>query len=56
MIREAHGRGIREMTLEVRKSNRVAIGMYQSFGFEIVGERKGFYHDNGEDALIMWKR
>lgn len=56
MIREAHGRGIREMTLEVRKSNRVAIGMYQSFGFEIVGERKGFYHDSGEDALIMWKR
>lgn len=45
----------RGFTLEVRKSNRVAIKMYESFGFICTGIRKGYYRDNGEDALIMWK-
>jgi ribosomal-protein-alanine N-acetyltransferase len=41
-------------TLEVRVSNAVAIEMYRGFGFELAGRRKRYYHDNGEDALIMW--
>ncbi len=45
----------RGFTLEVRKSNRGAIKMYESFGFICTGIRKGYYRDNGEDALIMWK-
>lgn len=45
----------RGYTLEVRKSNRGAIKMYESFGFICSGFRKGYYSDNGEDALIMWK-
>jgi len=45
----------RGYTLEVRKSNRGAIKMYESFGFICTGIRKGYYRDNGEDALIMWK-
>ncbi|MDO8737130.1 MAG: ribosomal protein S18-alanine N-acetyltransferase [Thermoleophilia bacterium] len=45
----------RGFTLEVRKSNRGAIKMYESFGFICTGIRKGYYSDNGEDALIMWK-
>jgi ribosomal-protein-alanine N-acetyltransferase len=45
----------RGYTLEVRKSNRGAIKMYESFGFICTGLRKGYYSDNGEDALIMWK-
>lgn len=45
----------RGFTLEVRKSNRGAIKMYESFGFICTGLRKGYYRDNGEDALIMWK-
>ncbi len=45
----------RGYTLEVRKSNRGAIKMYESFGFICSGIRKGYYSDNGEDALIMWR-
>ena len=41
-------------TLEVRTSNRAAIGMYERFGFRAAGHRRRYYHDNGEDALIMW--
>jgi ribosomal-protein-alanine N-acetyltransferase len=45
----------RGYTLEVRKSNRGAIKMYESFGFICSGIRKCYYSDNGEDALIMWR-
>ena len=41
-------------TLEVRASNEVAIAMYERFGFRHAGRRQRYYHDNGEDALIMW--
>ena len=41
-------------TLEVRMSNREAIEMYEQFGFRSAGVRRRYYHDNGEDALIMW--
>lgn len=41
-------------TLEVRVSNGPAIQMYEGFGFHSAGVRRRYYHDNGEDALIMW--
>jgi [ribosomal protein S18]-alanine N-acetyltransferase len=41
-------------TLEVRVSNQQAIAMYERFGFHSAGIRPRYYHDNGEDALIMW--
>jgi len=41
-------------TLEVRVSNGPAIQMYEGFGFRSAGVRRRYYHDNGEDALIMW--
>ena len=41
-------------TLEVRVSNRPAIAMYERLGFRSAGVRPRYYHDNGEDALIMW--
>ncbi|MGI9557706.1 MAG: ribosomal protein S18-alanine N-acetyltransferase [Solirubrobacterales bacterium] len=41
-------------TLEVRASNSSAIEMYERLGFRHSGVRKRYYHDNGEDALIMW--
>jgi [ribosomal protein S18]-alanine N-acetyltransferase len=47
------GEGAR-FTLEVRVSNGAAIAMYQQFGFRSAGRRRRYYHDNGEDALIMW--
>jgi [ribosomal protein S18]-alanine N-acetyltransferase len=42
-------------TLEVRVSNSEAITMYESFGFRSAGIRRRYYHDNNEDALIMWR-
>ncbi len=47
------GSGAR-FTLEVRVSNAPAIEMYERFGFRHAGRRRRYYHDNGEDALIMW--
>jgi [ribosomal protein S18]-alanine N-acetyltransferase len=46
--------GGERFTLEVRISNRSAIAMYERFGFRSAGLRRRYYHDNGEDALIMW--
>ena len=42
-------------TLEVRVSNVEAIAMYERFGFRSAGMRRRYYHDNNEDALIMWR-
>lgn len=42
-------------TLEVRVSNRRAIDLYERRGFISHGIRPGYYSDNGEDALIMWR-
>jgi ribosomal-protein-alanine N-acetyltransferase len=42
----------RHAWLEVRPTNEAAIALYRSWGFEMVGTRKGYYED-GEDALIM---
>ena len=47
-------RGATAITLEVRPSNTAAIMLYESFGLRSVGRRRGYYIDNGEDALIMW--
>ncbi len=46
---------IKSMTLEVRKSNIRAQNLYKKYGFLQNGIRKGYYRDNKEDALIMWK-
>ena len=45
----------RGYTLEVRVSNAAAIALYERLGFEPRGVRRGYYTDNREDALIMWK-
>jgi len=52
--REAVSRGVRHLTLEVRASNHSAHALYRRFGFAPGGVRRGYYRDNGEDALIMW--
>jgi ribosomal-protein-alanine N-acetyltransferase len=49
---DGDGRGY---TLEVRVSNAEAIGLYERLGFERHGIRRGYYTDNREDALIMWR-
>ncbi len=47
--------GIRHYTLEVRRSNEAAIGLYEKFGFRVEGVRNNYYKFEKEDALIMWK-
>ena len=44
-----------QYTLEVRPSNEAGIALYERFGFQSAGLRRGYYHDNKEDALIMWR-
>lgn len=54
MIRRACGRRTFSITLEVRRSNDGAIGLYERFGFKVRGIRPHYYTDTWEDALIMW--
>lgn len=51
--KNAFGRGCEFITLEVRKSNEEAISLYKKLGYEIVGERKNFYTNPAENAVIM---
>jgi len=46
---------LRGYTLEVRVSNAGAIYLYHRLGFTPRGRRRGYYTDNREDALIMWR-
>lgn len=50
---EAKKQKVSRAVLEVRVSNEAAQGLYRSFGFAVVGRRKAYYDDNGEDALTM---
>jgi [ribosomal protein S18]-alanine N-acetyltransferase len=50
-VGDAHAR----FTLEVRRSNAVAIHLYEREGFRAAGTRRRYYQDNGEDALVMWR-
>ena len=43
------------ITLEVRESNAAAISLYSNFGFIKAGERKNYYSDPTENAVIMTK-
>jgi len=52
-IEQALASKSRVVTLEVRVSNIEAQGLYKKYGFAIVGQRKRYYSDNNEDALIM---
>jgi ribosomal-protein-alanine N-acetyltransferase len=51
----ARGGDRERYTLEVRESNRGAIGLYERFAFLSAGLRRRYYQDNGENALIMWR-
>jgi ribosomal-protein-alanine N-acetyltransferase len=49
------GDPVARYTLEVRRSNHVAIHLYEREGFRAAGLRRRYYQDNGEDALVMWR-
>lgn len=53
MLDWALSKGVETASLEVRVSNRAAIGLYQKHGFSIEGRNAGYYRDNNEDALLM---
>jgi ribosomal-protein-alanine N-acetyltransferase len=53
MLRRCEELGVVAGFLEVRTSNAGAIALYRRFGFEQKGVRKGYYPDNGEDALLF---
>jgi [ribosomal protein S18]-alanine N-acetyltransferase len=53
VIDEARREGRQRITLEVRKSNESAQRLYQSTGFVQRGIRRGYYSDDGEDAVVM---
>jgi ribosomal-protein-alanine N-acetyltransferase len=55
LINVSEKAGLNSFTLEVRTSNSKAQNLYKQFGFEASGLRKGYYEDNGEDAIIMWR-
>ena len=54
LVQAAYDIGAKWVTLEVRTTNDNAMHMYESFGFKVIGRRKGYYTDNGEDAIVMW--
>ena len=54
IIEDCYKDGVKYLTLEVRVSNEPAIKLYEKYGFQSLGTRKGYYQDNNEDALIMW--
>jgi ribosomal-protein-alanine N-acetyltransferase len=53
LVDAARRAGAQLVTLEVRMSNRDAQQLYARLGFVEVGERRRYYNDNGEDALLM---
>ena len=54
VLGHARDRGIRDAFLEVRRSNKTAIALYHSLGFECIGQRRGYYQaqEGREDALV----
>ncbi len=53
LLQYAANLSVEYITLEVRRSNLRAQGLYGKLGFASVGYRKRYYEDNGEDALLM---
>ncbi len=53
MIRRAITLAAGYIVLEVRVSNTVAQNLYAKYGFEVVDTKRGYYHDNHEDAYDM---
>lgn len=54
IVEDCYKDKVKYLTLEVRVSNEPAIKLYEKYGFQSLGTRKGYYQDNNEDALIMW--
>jgi ribosomal-protein-alanine N-acetyltransferase len=53
VVTEAMESRVRVLYLEVRESNSAARALYESHGFGIVGQRRGYYQRPFEDALVL---
>lgn len=53
VLDRARQRGVHEMFLEVRASNRGAVALYESRGFRQVAVRKRYYRAPEEDARVF---
>ena len=53
LLLEAKNKNIKRLNLEVNESNKIAIHLYEKFGFIQNGKRKNYYIDN--DAILMSK-
>ncbi len=53
LIEAAREKGVKDLYLEVRVSNSIALGLYRSLGFKMIDIRKGYYADTDEDAIVM---
>ncbi len=56
LLGQARELGAVMATLEVRAGNLAAQRLYLHHGFGVVGRRKKYYQDNGEDALLLTVR
>ena len=53
LLKDAVTRKLERATLEVSASNQPALALYEKFGFQLAGRRKGYYRHTGEDALAQ---
>ena len=53
MFKSAAEKKVRKIHLEVRKTNNEAVSFYRKNGFKITGERRNFYTNPTEDAILM---
>jgi ribosomal-protein-alanine N-acetyltransferase len=55
VLQEGRRLGAIRAILEVRRSNTVALRVYERFGFTVTGVRPGYYSHPVEDALVLWR-
>jgi [ribosomal protein S18]-alanine N-acetyltransferase len=55
LIEAARGKGLRRMTLELRSTNAAALRLYETLGFQTVGQRSNVYQSPDDHALMMEK-
>jgi ribosomal-protein-alanine N-acetyltransferase len=56
VLMEARGAGANTAFLELRTSNEAARALYTRCGFAVAGQRRNYYTDPLEDALLMRRR
>ena len=56
VMQAAAREGATAATLEVRRSNRAALALYERMGFRVEAVRVDYYEQPREDALVLWCR